>query len=347
MFGRSSKTLVGLDVGSFSVKAVELKKNASGLRVVHMGAAALPAADPADATERGAQVGEAIAKLLEGCQINGNGIASSVSGHSVIVKNIVLPVMSEEQLSQTIQQEAAPHLPFDLSEVNLDYQILGELPDGKSMDVLLVAVRKEKVEGAIKPIAQAGRNLRVLDVDSLALGNCYEFNYQPHAGDVVALLNLGANALNINIMKGDLPLFPRDVAVGGHLYSDALCRELGVSAEEAEMLKSGADAGAVSLEKAEPILQHVTEIILLEIHKTFDFFRASEAAATIERIYLSGGSAPVPGLLESLGKEFSMPVEPLDPFLKVSLPKEMAEANTNPPQMAVAVGLALRSFGQS
>ena len=163
----------------------------------------------------------------------------------------------------------------------------------------------------------------------------------------MALLNLGASVMNINIVKGNIPLFTRDVSVGGHQYTDSLQKELDLSFEDAESLKLGNKIGTVSEDAKLPILQQVTEIIVLEIQKTFDFFRATAAGEHIEKIYLAGGSSKVSGLIESLRQEFSIPVEILNPFQKIAPPMETAGAELieqNAGQLAVAVGLALRSF---
>jgi type IV pilus assembly protein PilM len=185
-----------------------------------------------------------------------------------------------------------------------------------------------------------------VDIDSLALQNCYEYNYEPASGQVVALLNLGASVMNINIVKGTTPLFPRDVSVGGHQYTDSLQKELDLSFDDAEALKLGRKVGTVSEDAKTPILQQVTEIIVLEIQKTFDFFRASAAGEHIEKIYLAGGSSKVSGLLEALRQEFSLPVEMLNPFQKIAPPTDSSAdlIEQNAGQLAVAVGLALRSF---
>jgi type IV pilus assembly protein PilM len=171
---------------------------------------------------------------------------------------------------------------------------------------------------------------------------------EPLSSDIVVdSMNLGASVMNINIVKGTTPLFPRDVSVGGHQYTDSLQKELDLSFEDAEALKLGRKVGTVSEDAKQPILQQVTEIIVLEIQKTFDFFRASAAGEHIEKIYLAGGSSKVPGLVEALRQEFSMPVELLNPFQRVMPPTEGLGAELveqNPGQMAVAVGLALRSF---
>jgi len=348
MFGFGSKSIVGLDVGSSSIKAVELKKKGGQIEVAHLGVEPLTSDIVVDSmiVDSGT-VSSAISKLFLDNQIKTKDVATAVSGHSVIVKKISLPSMSDQELADTIEKEAAQHIPFDLADVSLDYQILSDEVGSPQMDVLLVAVKKDKILNYTNVLSMAGRTPKIVDIDALALQNCYEYNYQPAPGQVVALLNLGASVMNINIVKGTTPLFPRDVSVGGHQYTDSLQKELDLSFEDAEALKLGRKVGTVSEDAKQPILQQVTEIIVLEIQKTFDFFRASAAGEHIEKIYLAGGSSKVPGLMEALRQEFSMPVELLNPFQRVvppadGLAAEMVEQN--PGQMAVAVGLALRSF---
>ena len=187
----------------------------------------------------------------------------------------------------------------------------------------------------------------MVDIDAFALQNCYEYNYNPSPDSTVALLNLGASVMNINIVKGTTPLFTRDVSVGGNQYTDSLQKELDLSFDDAESLKLGRRVGTVSEDAKQPILQQVTEIIVLEIQKTFDFFRATASGEHIERVYLAGGSSKIPGLVEALRQEFSLPVELLNPFKQIVPPSDSLEneiLEQNPGQLAVAVGLALRSF---
>ena len=348
MFGFGSKTIVGLDVGSSSIKAVELKRTRQGIEVAHLGLEPIAPDIVVDSmiVDSGT-VSSAIAKLFTDTEIKAKAVATAVSGHSVIVKKISLPSMSDQELADTIQKEAAQHIPFDLADVNLDYQILSDDATSPQMDVLLVAVKKDKILNYTNVLSMAGKTPAIVDIDALALQNCYEFNYEPAPTQVVALLNLGASVMNINIVKGTTPLFPRDVSVGGHQYTDSLQKELDLSFDDAESLKLGRKVGTVHDDAKTPILQQVTEIIVLEIQKTFDFFRASAAGEHIEKIYLAGGSAKVPGLVEALRQEFSMPVELFNPFQKVLAPvdgpaAELVEQNAG--QLAVAVGLALRSF---
>ncbi len=350
MFGfGGAKTIVGLDIGSSCIKAVELKKSKGEIQVSHLGVEPLGADIVVDSmiVDSG-NVSSAISKIFSDHKINSKAVATSVSGHSVIVKRIPMQVMGDAELADSIQTEAAQHIPFDISDVNIDYQILTPDSGEPQMDVLLVAVKKDKILNYTNVLNLAGRTPAVVDIDAFALQNCYEFNYEPSSGSTVALLNLGASVMNINIVKGSTPLFTRDVSVGGNQYTDSLQKELDLSFDDAESLKLGHKVGTVSEDSKLPILQQVTEIIVLEIQKTFDFFRATAAGEHIERIYVAGGSSRVPGLIEALRQEFSIPVELLNPFQRImtsSVPDHDASfIDQNAGQLAVAVGLALRSF---
>jgi len=350
MFGMGGvKTIVGLDIGSSSIKAVELKKSRGDIEVVHIGLEPLSPDIVVDSmiVDSGS-VSSAITKIFNENNIKSKAVATSVSGHSVIVKRIPMSSMDDSELAGSISTEAAQHIPFDIADVNVDYQILSDDTGGPQMDVLLVAVKKDKILNYTNVLSLAGKTPAVVDIDAFALQNCYEWNYEPAPGATVALLNLGASVMNINIVKGATPLFTRDVSVGGNQYTDSLQKELDLSFDDAELLKLGNKVGTVSEDAKMPILQQVTEIIVLEIQKTFDFFRATAAGEHIERIYLAGGSAKVPGLMEALRQEFSLPVEPLNPFQRITpgsgVPTDLIDRNAG--QLAVAVGLALRSFEQ-
>jgi type IV pilus assembly protein PilM len=346
MFGLGgAKTIVGLDIGSSSIKAVELKKARGGVELSHVGVEPLANDVVVDSMIMDSPaVASAITKLFADSGIKTKAVATSVSGHSVIVKRISVASMTEDQLAESISTEAAQHIPFDIADVNIDYQILSDDFSGPQMDVLLVAVKKDKILNYTNVLSMAGKSPTIVDIDVFALQNCYEYNYEPSPGSTVALLNLGASVMNINILKGSTPLFTRDVSVGGHQYTDALQKELDLSFDDAESLKLGERVGTVSEDAKLPILQQVTEIIVLEIQKTFDFFRATAAGEHIERIYLAGGSSKVPGLMEALRQEFSLPVEVMNPFAKIDATASSDLVDRNAGQLAVAVGLALRSF---
>ncbi len=347
MFGLGgSKTLAGLDIGSSAIKAVELKRTKGQIEVAHCGIAPLATDVVVDSMIMDSpSVASAITNIFTDGGMKSKSVATSVSGHSVIVKRIGVPAMSDEELADNIQTEAAQHIPFDIGDVHIDYQILAD-EGGRQMDVLLVAAKKDKILNYTNVLSMAGKAPAVVDVDVFALQNCYEYNYDPSPTSVVALLNLGASVMNIAIVKGSTWLFSRDVSVGGNQYTDSLQKELDLSYEDAESFKLGRKVGTVSEDAKGPILQQVTEIIVLEIQKTFDFFRATAGGEHIERIYMAGGSCKVPGLMEALRHEFALPVEYLNPFQKIAYSADDGNSliEQNPGQLAVAVGLALRSF---
>jgi type IV pilus assembly protein PilM len=344
--GKKSRQLVGLDIGSSSIKAVELKSTKAGYELVSFGMETLAPDTVVDGAIMDApQVANAISKIFDTQRIKTKNVATSVSGHSVIVKRVPLPLMTEEELYDRIPSEASQHIPFDIADVNLSYQLLESMDS--QMDVLLVAVKKDKILNHTNVLAQAGKTPVVVDIDAFALQNCFEVNYEPDAGQTVALLNVGASVMNINIVRGGIPLFTRDVSVGGNQYTDALQKELDLSFEDAERLKRGDSLPSVTDEQKQQILRSVSDILTLEIQKTFDFFRATASGESIQRIVVAGGTARVPGLVDLLREEFAMPVEELNPFRRVLInPSRHSDDQIRDlsPRLAIALGLALRSF---
>jgi len=230
--GGQKKALVGLDIGSSSIKAVELKSTKQGYELVSFGLENLAQDTVVDGAIMDAPlVDGAISNIFDTQKIKTKNVATAVSGHSVIVKRVTLPMMTEDELYDRIQSEASQHIPFDIADVNLDHQLLESLES--QMDVLLVAVKKDKILNHTNVLAQSGKNSSVVDIDAFALQNSYELNYDPDPGQTVALLNIGASVMNINIVRGGIPLFTRDVSVGGNQYTDALQKELDLSYEDA------------------------------------------------------------------------------------------------------------------
>jgi type IV pilus assembly protein PilM len=351
LFGKA-KTVVGLDIGSSAVKAVELKPSGKGYRVTAFGMEPVPP----DAIVDGAiidagSVADAIRRVFDGNKaFKSKDVCASLSGNAVIVKKITLPVMTENELSESIYWEAEQYIPFDIQDVNLDYQILdpGTGADARgSMDVLLVAAKKEKIADYTSVISQSGRTPVIVDVDAFALQNAFEVNYGLEAGGVVVLLNAGASAININILQGNQSVFTRDISMGGNAYTEALQKELDLPFESAEQLKKGIPVDGATFEEAQPVLHAVTENVLLEIQKTFDFFKATASSDQIDRIMLSGGASRVDGFREMVQERFNAPVEEFDPFRTVTwdAKKLGGEASDLAATAAVAVGLALRKVG--
>jgi type IV pilus assembly protein PilM len=351
MFGLGkSKAVVGLDIGSSAVKAVELKVSGKGFKVTAFAVEPVPPDSIVDgAIIDGTAVADAIRRLFENKAFKTKEVAASLSGNAVIVKKISLPVMTEAELAESIYWEAEQYIPFDIQDVNLDYQILdnGRGPDSKgTMDVLLVAAKKEKIADYLGVITQAGRTAVVVDVDAFALQNAYETNYGLEPQSVVVLLNAGASAININILAGEQSVFTRDISSGGNAYTEAVQKELNLPFESAELLKKGEAVDGVTFDEVKPVLHAMTENVLLEIQKTFDFFKATASSDRIDRIVLSGGASRVDGFAQALEERFGAPVETFDPFRKIAFEKKLGI--TDPAIIAtaaVAVGLALRKAG--
>jgi type IV pilus assembly protein PilM len=290
---------------------------------------------------------DTVNRLVSSLNVRNQDFGTSVSGHSVIVKKITLPSMSPEELSESIRWEAEQYVPFDINDVNLDYVVL-ETGTGDTMDVLLVAVKKDKIGDYTSVISQAGKNPLLVDVDSFALQNAYEANYPVEPSRVTALVNVGASVTNVNILAGPNTVFWRDISFGGNQYTDAIQKQLSLSFEQAEGLKKGERSGDHSVQEILPILRSVTDDLAQELQKTFDFFQATTSTQKIDHLLLAGGAARVVNFDTQLKERFGMPVEVMNPFRQVDItgasvsPEWLSE---NAPSLAVAVGLAIRHVG--
>jgi type IV pilus assembly protein PilM len=248
-------------------------------------------------------------------------------------------------LQESFSWHAEEHIPFDIADVNLDYELTSRSED--ALHVLMAACKSDKIANVKQAIQLAGKQPVIIDVDAFALQNCYEINYRPRPGEIVALLNIGAATMNINILNGTRSIFARDASVGGSQYTSLLQRELGLSFEQAEGVKRGMPLPeGTEPRPIQPIIETVSEALALEVKKTVDFYRATaQDEATIQKILLAGGGSKLPGLADFLGRKFEIPVEVFDPFRQIEVdsrkfdPDYMREIV---PEMAVAVGLALR-----
>ena len=347
---RRAKPLVGLDIGSSAVKAVELKPAGRSYKVASYGSEPLPADSIVDGAINDAEaVSDAIRRLFETRGIRTREVAASLSGSAVIVKKSTLPSMTDAELAESISWEAEQYIPFDIQDVNIDYHVIDRSTDDgrNTMDVLLVAAKKDRIADYTGVISQAGKSAVVVDVDAFALQNVYEANYDLEPGGVVALLDAGASATTINILAGRQSVFTRDLSIGGRAYADALQRELSVPPAAADQLKRGESVDGIAAEEARPVLRAVTESIVLEIQKTFTFYKSTAASDRIDRIMVSGGVSRCEGFTDTLAEHFRIPVETLDPFRRVSfdgrrLAADVIDAGATG---AVAVGLALRRGG--
>lgn len=346
MFGKKKGT-AGLDIGSSSIKVIELDGKASNLNLVGLGFENLPPEMIVDGQIMELNtVSETIQSVFREQQIASDRVVAGVSGHSVILKNIVVPAMSQEELEESIDYYAEEHIPYDLSDVSLDYHVTGE--SSEAIQVMIAACKRERIDNLKQAIQLSGKQPVIVDVDTFALQNCYEVNYDPQPNETVALLNIGASTMNMNIVRGNQSLFTRDITVGGSQFTDVLQRGLGISYQQAEAVKRGMPLeNGTGSENVEPLLNNVIDMIAMEIQKTFDFYRATtdDGGVTVSKMLISGGGSKLTRLPQELSRRLELKVEVLNPFrlIKVDARKfDPDYLNEIMPEMAVAVGLALR-----
>ncbi len=348
LFFKKKKEVIGIDIGSSSVKLVQLKAQKGAYRLLNAGIMPLPPEAIVDNTLMdSASIVGAIRNLVASLGIKARDVACSISGNSVIIRKITLSTMTTEELEDQIVWEAEQYIPFDINDVNLDFQILSpDSIDPTKMSVLLVASKKDLINDYVAVFNEAGLQLSVVDVASFTIQNAFEINPDVDPDDVVALINIGASVMNINIVKSGITLFTRDVQMGGNLYSEEIQKQMGLSSSEAESMKLLANkAGNNALLE---VLDKVNETITQEIRRSLDFYNSTASDERITRIFLSGGCSKVYNLLEVINEKLGVPVEMINPFARITCndkefdPEYLAEIA---PLMAVTVGLAIRRVG--
>ena len=344
-----NKPLAAIDIGSHSIKLVQLKKTGKNYHLQHFGVMPLKHEAIVDGAiaDAGAVV-EGIRNLVKMEKIATKDIVTSVAGESVIVKKIRIPHMSEKELSESITWEAEQHIPFEISDVNLDFQIMPPQEfsgDDDRMDVILVAARRSKMEDHIGVLHEAGLNPIIVDTDVFAIENEYEINGELD-DEVTALVDVGASTMNVNIMHSGATLFQYDVTAGGNHYNEALQSAFGLDYEEAENLKLGVGfTDELGLQQVLPVLVAVSETLCDELKRSLDFFRSTAENTEITKMVLSGGCARMKGLDALFSKRLRIPVEVANPFRnihysgKVFDPEYLQDMG---PMAAVGIGLAMR-----
>ncbi len=291
---------------------------------------------------------DAIREAVEKAKIKTKQVAAAVSGHSVIVKKVSLPAMTRAELDEQIRWEAEQYIPFDVNEVNLDFQILDEEGTEGQMDVLLVAAKKDLIDDYVQVITEAGLTPAVIDVAAFAVENAFEGNYDNPHDSTVALVNIGAQVVNINVIQRGIPTFTRDITTAGNQYTEEIQKTLSVGFDEAERIKLGGRPGEQSQEvvpaEVEQAMQGVTETVVGEISRSLDFYGATSAESRIHKVYLSGGSSMVTGFLEAFREKTGHETEILNPLNRMipSSRFEPALLDEVGPALSVSVGLAMR-----
>lgn len=315
LFGK--KELIGLDIGSSSVKIMKLKEmGTSSYQVQKFGVYHLSPDTVVDgAIMDHSAVVEAIKNGFADLGIRDKYVASSIEGHSVIIKKIILGTTTPEDLEESIHWEVEQYIPFEVKDVKIDFQVIGPLQDDPArMDVLLVAAKSDLVEDYSSVIKEAGLVPSIIGVDSIAVGNSFGACSGISEEQLPMIVNIGSSFMNIIIMDEGIPLFTRDVSMGGSMYNNEIQRQFGVSYNVAEDMKKGEEMEDFSTERVEAVVKNVSSIIATEVQRSYNFYAATYPDKQVTKIFLSGGAARSKYLKELIEEKLSISAEIFDPF---------------------------------
>ena len=343
LFGGAKKT-IGLDIGSGYIKLAMIDHSGSEPELVKVAMTQVLA----DAIVEGEVmdpgiVADAVKGLFLSGGVKGKTVVTAVGGRDVIVKKIQMDRMKEADAREVIRWEAEQHVPFDMESVELDFQILDPDAEGVQMNVLLVAAKRELVQGKTSLLADAGLQAGIIDVDAFALHNAFEVNYPDEQTGLVGLLNIGHESTNVNILEDGVPILTRDLAIGTRKFREDLQRERGLSAEDAEKLLQGNERS----ETLDPHVESRGEEMAVGIERAASFLQAGGRSGGMTKIYASGGGSRIPGLTEVLADRLKTPVEHANPIKNVRVKDGVFDTlpmDEVVPLLMLPVGLALRKF---
>lgn len=346
-----NKPIIGIDIGAYSVKIAQLKEIGRTYQLVAFGEAPIhPEAIVDGAIMDSGAIVSAIHGLVSELNLKSSNVATAIYGSSVIVKKIPVPEMDDAELAESIQWEAEQYIPFDIDEVNISFQILSkpEVSGKSEMDVILVAAKKEKLNELQNIITQAGLDPLIIEVDAFSLQNCFEINYEAFEG-TLALINIGAQTMSINILENGVSNLTRYIQIGGNNYTDAIQRDFNLKYEEAELIKKGVKINSKEIDQKAlgSIYRQISGDIISEIQRSFDFYRSSSTKDKIDKIFLSGGCIKIKGLVQYMAQKLGIPVEILNPFRNIEVSDKLSldEIQEKASQATIAIGLALRKVG--
>jgi type IV pilus assembly protein PilM len=338
--------VTGVDIGSSAVKVCKLQKTGKGYTIVAVGSAALPPGSVEDGVlQEPEEVGRIVASLFKNLKIKSHSkVGISISGYSVIVKKVNLEIMDEEELAEYIQSEAEQYIPFDIDEVYLDFQDLKTGgPESDRTDVMLVAAKKEVIDDYLEMLQEQKLKPVLVDVDGFALENIWETT--GHADENVALVDIGASKMNINIIAGGASVLARDVVVGSEQLTEQIANTLDIDYEEAEKIKLGLVPLQEHQQEVENIFNQTCTQWVLEMKKAIDLYMANNPDTPLNRLVLSGGGSKVNGLISFIEQETGLEVVSFNPFVHMSFNKKKIDPDyidAIAPEMAIAAGLAIR-----
>lgn len=347
---QKKKDVAAFDIGSSSIKLVQMNQTKKGWELVRLGMAELPPEAIVDGSIIDAMtVTNTMKDLIKEHGVKVKDAVSSLTGHSVIIKKVSFPAMTEDELAESIQWEAEQYIPFPITDVNIDFQILGADTEGRGqMEVMLVAVKKDVINDYTNVIKEAGLNPVVIDVDSFALENMMEINYPVAPGENIAMVNIGASITSISVILGGLTIFTRSIPMGGNQFTEEIQRQMNISFKDAEDMKVGRKAppaaDAASLPAA---IETISTNLAFEVKRSLDFFLGGSQGSYVNKIYLSGGGSKAAGLQDLMQEKTNIPIEIANPFknLEVNVKTyDKEELKEQAPFFGVAVGLATRRF---
>ncbi len=343
LISRKQKTAVGLDIGSYSIKLVEMRHTNGSYEITNVGIKKLlpGAIVDGEPMDRDAVV-SAIREVFEETGVINRNVVSAICGRSVIVKKIRLDEMDEDLAREVITVEAEQYVPFEREELSVDFEILRRGLPENTMEVLLVAAKKDRVISHVELLRDADLVPAVIDVDAFAVQNAFELNYEYEEDKVYALIDIGLSATNIGIVSNGLPLFNRDIQFGGQTFIEGMQRKLGITSEEARAALEGIP-GAKPDEVLRAI-ETVGEELCTAIERSFSYLRSSGDAERVDRIYLSGGGSLISGLRSLIAEKLGIEVELANPLRNIEFREEILGADpvSIGPSLMVAIGLATR-----
>ncbi len=342
------KNLVGVDIGSSSIKVCQLKESKKGIALVKAGFVALPPQSIVDGHVMNAQaVIDGLRKAFDDAKIKQREVALSISGQAVIIRKISVPLMTPAELDEQIQWEAEQHIPFDIKDVHVDYEVLRRRPEAGQMDLLLVAAKRDEINDYTQIAKSAKLKPLVVDIDAFTVQNLFELNRGLMTDLTFAIINVGASLASINILSRGMSAFTRDIANGGNYITESIQRQLGVTFEQAEEFKcQSVIAGPNAVpQQVTQVIDAVSDTIAGEIQRSLDFFLATSGEPEMHRIFLTGGSSYLPSLPNAIGRRSRVPVEVIQPLERIGIEgKEVSQdlLRSRAAQFCVALGLAMR-----
>jgi type IV pilus assembly protein PilM len=341
LFGRA-RVSAGLDIGSGFIKLVVVDHSKAEPEIVQVATTPLvPDAIVEGEVMDPVLVAETVRAVIDSAGIKKTDVVAAVGGHDVIVKPIPMDRMSEVDAREVVRWEAEQHVPFDMENVQLDFQILD--PDGKGpqMKVLLVAAKRELIENRMSLLADAGVQPAVIDVDAFAIHNAFERNYPEALNGLIALVNIGHETTNVNLIKDGAPILVRDVPFGSRRLREALQRERGFTSDYAENLLQGRGPA----DEIRPLLDERVDELAVGIERAAAFIVAQTGGEGVGRVFLSGGGAAIPGMVQALGNRLGVRTEVASPLKRIGVNPSVMQSTAIDevaPMLMLPIGLALR-----